>query len=122
MNESGVIRDTKTYLSNRIIPISEKLKIVIKNQLKNNKYNILFSKEGKYYSSTEIGNRIRLLCRKNNIDFYMYQLRHLFSSNLVDKGVDARTHQELMGHANYSMSVNYASSNIDKKKKILDDI
>ena len=122
LSQFGVIRDTKTPLSNRIIPISKQLNKILKNQFKLIKNNIVFNKEGNYYSSTELGNRIRILCRKNNIDFYMYQLRHLFSSNLINLGIDARTHQELMGHASYSMSVNYASSNLDKKKKILDEL
>ena len=51
----------------------------------------------------------------------MYGLRHLFSTDLLMNGVDAKTHQELMGHSSYEMSLYYVNSSEELKKKADED-
>lgn len=121
LNEYGVIRKTKTKLSNRIIPISKEFNTVIKNVFNLNNYEILICKEdGSYYKQRKISQLINRLC-KNKVNFNMYALRHLFSTDLLDKNVDPKTHQELLGHSNYNMSLYYANSTEKKKKNAIKD-
>ena len=39
------------------------------------------------------------------------------ATNLVTKQVDTKTTMEILGHANYDMSLYYANSNDDLKKE-----
>ncbi|MEG0563849.1 tyrosine-type recombinase/integrase, partial [Anaerorhabdus sp.] len=60
-------------------------------------------------------------CKSEGLEFHMYQLRHLFGTDLVTSKVDSRTIQELMGHASYAMSVSYARSDEKRKKEALNN-
>ena len=121
LDESGVIRKTKTPLSNRNIPISNDLLPILKQLLKSNQHEyLLCTIDGQYYKQKKICQKIGRLC-KNKIDFNMYDLRHLFSTDLLNNGTDPKTHQELMGHSNYNMSLYYANSNENKKKEAVEN-
>ena len=41
-----------------------------------------------------------------------HDLRHTFATNLVDDGVDLHTVQELMGHADVSMTMRYCHATV----------
>lgn len=118
-----VIRPCKTKLSFRKIPIVDEFKPYIEEALSINDNEQLFiNPNGLYYNSSYVSDRIHKLCKRQNVEFLnMYQIRHLFSSDLDFNNVDPRTHQELMGHKNYTMSVNYARSNEERKQKALNE-
>ena len=117
----GVLRKTKTEKSIRSIPINKQLRTVLKNTFKLSKFEILFCDEkGNYYKEKKISQRIGRMC-KNKVDFTLYSLRHLFSTDLLMNGVDPKTHQELMGHSTYNMSLYYANSNEEQKKKAVEN-
>lgn len=118
-----VVRQCKTELSNRTIPIHDDLKPVLKEQMDLAKGSLLFEdKNGSFLDTTLMGNKIHLLGMKYmGISFNMYMLRHSFSERLMGKA-DPRTHQELMGHATYTTSVNYGQSSMKEKKEALKNI
>lgn len=122
LTDNHVVRQCKTPLSNRNIPIIEPLKDIIDQACKLSKCDILFpDKFNGYHDSTKVGDKLRKLCRERGINFNMYQIRHLFSTELERANVDPRTHQELMGHKNYTMSINYARSNDELKLAALNN-
>lgn len=121
--ESSCIRSVKTEQSDRFIPVPDELANIL------TKY-IDLSGDSDFvfpdYTGSFIPNRVAIqtintFCKQHNIQgFRMYQLRHQFSTDLVLNNVDVRTIMELMGHSNTSMTINYARSNQEVKKEVID--
>lgn len=119
----SVIRTCKTETSVRTIPITDSLKPTIDRLLSEFGGDLLFpNRFGRYYDVNSLGDRIHKLCAKQGIQIHLYDFRHNFSTQLLKSGTDPRTHQELMGHKNYTMSVNYARSTEEQKKKAVDSL
>lgn len=112
----NIIRPCKTEKSYRTVPICDNLyDILIELKNKQPSSKLLADHNGNYFNTTTVGAKIRNLCRRNNIEFNMYQLRHQFSTDLITNHVDVRTVMELMGHNNSSMTIDYARSSDDLK-------
>ena len=119
IDDRTIVRSPKTPLSVRDIPIHEDLLPTLK-ELCERKTDRLFEHNGTWFDTTNIGNNIHLQAKRYlGISFHLYQIRHTFSQRLLLAGVDPRTHQELMGHATYTTSVNYGDSNIELKRKAI---
>lgn len=123
LTEKMVIRQCKTELSNRVIPLTDSLKDVLNQAKKISKSNYIFTdKDGNFYNSTNLGNRIHKIGKKNNLDFNMYSIRHLFATDIVrNKDIDQRTRMELMGHSNIGTTLDYARSSDELKIKALEN-
>lgn len=85
----------------------------------------LFSRDKEYLFETRKGIlsgdfTSDIIRRYRPVEFRQYNLRHQFSSDLIENGVDIRTIQELMGHASPDMSVNYARSKDENKRKAIE--
>lgn len=120
LSESNVIRPCKTDKSNRKVPICDDLYDVLFELINMQpSKKLLADHTGNYFNTTKVGNKLRLICRKNDIKFNMYQLRHQFSTDLITNHVDVRTVMELMGHNNTNMTVEYARSSDDLKAEAL---
>lgn len=116
---TNIIRPAKTELSNRLLPITSNLKTLLK-QSQNGSDLIFPDENGKMYDTDTLGRQFKRIAKTVDIDFNMYDLRHRFATDLTLNNVDDRTKMELMGHKNLSMTLNYARSNDDAKRKALD--
>ena len=117
IDDTDVVRKCKTPSSVRNVPIHPNLQPVLKALKEDALYDELFAKkDGTYMNSTWVGNIIRRLCRKNNIEFNMYRLRHNMATSLVTNKVDTKTTMEILGHTHYDMSLYYATSNDELKE------
>lgn len=118
-NDIDVIRPPKTQLSNRSIPITPKIKTLLKQA--KNASELIFPTENGFMHNTDLfGRKVKRIAKSVDVDFHLYDLRHRFATDLTLNMVDDRTKMELMGHKNLSMTLDYARSNDDKKMKALE--
>lgn len=120
IEDTGVVRRCKTPNSIRVVPIHPELKDTLEELLEYSRYNEVFkNSSGRYMETDWIGNIIYRLCKLNDIEFNMYRLRHNMATSLVTNNVDSKTTVELLGHANYDMSIYYANSNDELKEEAI---
>jgi integrase len=120
MVRERVVRRCKTENSIRNVPIHPELRPILDDLLSFALYDELFRREnGVYMTSDWAGRAIRRLCIKEGLEFNLYRLRHNMATSLVTNKVDTRTTMELLGHANYDMSIYYASSNDELKEEAI---
>lgn len=102
---------------NRYIPISDKLKEVLKQE-KLTKY--VFTKEsGHKYTGGYISKKFKHYIRKAGLPekYHLHCLRHTFISNLINKGVPINHVKELAGHSNIQTTMNYVHIKSDDLRK-----
>lgn len=117
----NVITPTKTVLSNRIIPLTHQAQDVLRNVLQMHENAFVFCKDnGEHFEMQKVQYIINVHCKKKGYKFTLYQLRHQFSTDMLMNGVDPRTVQELMGHAHFTMTADYARSNMNAKRNAID--
>ena len=120
MDDWMVLRDCKTDLSHRKVPLTKDMKEVLKKVYKLHNHDRIFcQKDGSFYNSTEVGDKMHKIGKNHGHDFNMYSIRHLFATDLTVNGVDERTRIELMGHSSIKTTLGYARSNDDLKIKAL---
>ena len=108
----------------RIIPIGETAKLVVKEYLPQRellikKYNIntknlLILENGRKISRQDIYNFIHTQGKKINKNISPHTLRHSFATHLIENGADLRIVQELLGHSDVSTTQLY--THISKKR------
>lgn len=120
MDDWMVLRDCKTDLSHRKIPLTQDMKTVAKKACSLHNNDTIFSQpNGSFYNSKDVGDKMHKIGKSHGYDFNMYSIRHLFATDLTVNGVDERTRIELMGHSNIKTTLGYARSNDDLKIKAL---
>lgn len=119
---NNVITPAKTALSDRVVPLTTQAIDVLKTVLEMHDNEFVFCKEnGEHFDMLKVQQIINVHCKKNGYKFTLYQLRHTFSTDMLMSGVDPRTVQELMGHAHFSMTADYARSNLQAKKEAINN-
>lgn len=101
----------------REIPINNKLKLSLKTLYKvkgNNDFVFTNPATGEQYQ--DIKRSLNTVFKKADLkDFTLHCCRHTFATRLLDKGVEIRTVQELLGHSDIRMTERYTHTNKDKK-------
>ena len=117
------IRGTKTENANRYVPIPDVFYQKVKDTPPFSP--IAPNRAGRFHTESSYDRLVSLLKRQMNIsmgckvyrnqlqppfplaeDFVPYCLRHTYCTNLAKSGVDVRTAQRLMGHANIQITAN----------------
>ncbi len=103
----------------RKIPMTKKLKEVLKRRLKGNNtpwvfHHTYYSRKVKEWVTGPYASRKRImttLCKKAGVKYFRFHpLRHFGASVLLKEGVDRKTIQELLGHANIKTTDIYLHS------------
>ena len=118
--ETRKIITTKTVESIRYVPCTDEL-IVILNSLRDYSSSspMIIERDGKPYEINDVSNHIMLVSKKCGIKFNAYMLRHLFSTTLYREGVNQAVIRDLMGHTSSSMTLGYANTSEEDRKKAI---
>ena len=112
----------------RIVPISSKAKIAIRNYMNTREQfvsrftddSLFLSKSGKSLSSNEIR---EILSRYLNLvaktrGYSPHSIRHSFATHLLARGADLKAVQEMLGHSNLSTTEIYTHLTLNDLKKV----
>jgi len=125
------VSNTKTYESERIVDISEKLingildyKFFLINECDYdiNDQTLIFLNHStkKPYSDTALRNNFNYYCDKAKVKrIRMYDLRHTFVTTMMSEGLELYYISSIIGHKSYSTTVNkYGHLSTETKKRI----
>lgn len=100
------IKATKTVTSNRAVPIFKTIQKPLFEHIKGlNENDFVFS--GKWpMSKTMLNKRWNKFMKECGLNFNMHQLRHSYAYMLYRSGVEAKTAQHLLGHADIQTTMN----------------
>lgn len=124
-NKTKVVRGaTKTPYSDRIIPIDSTLKMLLTLIECNDKEAFLLTGKRKCLEPKTFRSFFYRFLRKYKIEKQTFHcLRHSFGTKAIRCGVDARTLQEIMGHASVEITLGlYVHPQIDDKRDALEKI
>lgn len=116
------IGNTKTDTSVREVPIPDQLRPYLTDCMKRTVNDFLFTdRAGNLLSIDYIDMLVRNVCKQAKVYFTLYQLRHQFSTDLLNSGIPVHTVRDLMGHTSATMSVDYAVSNENDRKEAVNN-
>jgi len=114
------IRDSKNNDS-RMIPINKVLMQTLKSVKGNDSGEYIFSHNNGDDSVKTFKTAFNSAIRRSGVEkFRSHDLRHTFASNLVMKGVDIVTVQELMGYKSINMTKRYSHPTPEPKKQAVE--
>lgn len=110
--------DAKTKNGQRTIPLNDQIKEVVEHQKRINSMldgNKIVAMNSPIFKAPERGllmatpadREIGRICTKSGIEkFTAHAFRATFATRMIEAGVDVRTLQELLGHADYGLTMN----------------
>lgn len=118
-------------LTPREIPMTQKLRAVLLNRLKNNNTQWVFPHT--YYTRktsewvtgpyTDRKRIMKTLCAKAGVRYFRFHpIRHFGASVLIKEGVDPRTIQDILGHTNFKTTEIYLHSFSGSNKKAMEKL
>lgn len=106
VNNKPSIKSTKTENGKRIVPILDIYTKQITNLCEGLKPNDYIFGGEKPLSETAVKKRWKKFCSFIGCDVRMHQLRHAYAKLLYEAGVDPKTAQHLLGHADIQTTMN----------------
>ncbi|MDD3311210.1 site-specific integrase [Pseudodesulfovibrio sp.] len=119
-NNTIRVRGTKTEASDRVIPITDKFKERLKAKRVEAQTDFLIEFRGRRIKSVKTAfNSAR---KRAGLDksVCMYTIRHLFTSEILAKGADAKAVANMLGHTSLRMIMNtyYHETNDERRRAI----
>lgn len=115
MNGACHIKTPKTKAGVRDINLLPQLEANLLPAL-GNPDEYIFTYKGKLMKSTKFTHMWQRFCLEENISITPHQLRHYYATRLYEIGIDAKSAQELLGHADFSTTQNIYTHLSERKK------
>ena len=121
--------DPKTWHGRRTIPLNDDIREIIEHQKQINRMldgdkitsiteRIFKAPERGLLMDTPANREINRICKRTGIEkFTMHALRATFATRCIEQGMDVRTLQELLGHADYGLTMNLYGHVVDDTKQ-----
>lgn len=121
--------DTKTWHGKRTIPLNDDIVRVIEDQKKINRLldgdkitsihdTIFKAPERGLLMSTPADREIGRICKRTGIEkITAHAFRATFATRCIEQGVEPRTLQELLGHADFGITMNLYGHVVDETKE-----
>lgn len=118
--------DAKTEKGRRTIPVNDRIREIINHQKRINRMldgtepirDLIFkAPERGLLMSTPINREIKAICKTAGIEYFtMHAFRATFATRAIEQGINPRTVQELLGHADFSITMNLYGHVLDETK------
>lgn len=120
-DEKAVVKTTKTAQSIRHVPVHPDLLPFLK-QLKQEQSTspLLTNLDGSLITTLQRSNMLAKARKDTGVQFNLYMLRHNMATDLINMKISQRTVQDILGHASFNMSLEYARSTEEDRKKAVD--
>lgn len=108
----------KTKCSNRVIPLPQKLLVILKKQYKKSKsIYIISTKKNMMVSIRSYQKTFASILRKCHIPYRnFHSLRHTFATRAIEMGMDVKTVSEILGHKNSMITLTRYSHSLFEYK------
>lgn len=119
------IDSPKTKQSNRTIPLSKELLLLLKEQKRtHNSIYVLSTKCGNIVSSRSYQRTFQVILERCQIPYKNFHaLRHTFATRALELGMDVKTLSEILGHKDATITLNrYSHSLMDYKTSLLNKL
>lgn len=129
-NGSYIIGESaKTENGRRKIPVNDAIKEIIQHQKSLNKIlhnsdivqikdRIFKAREGGILMATPTDRDIKRICKRIGMQYFtMHAFRATFATRLIEQGINPRTLQELLGHADFRITMNLYGHVLDNTKR-----
>lgn len=108
----------KSKKSRAVIPFPECFKNDLQKWFQINPYDyVICDEDGDYLNCDSVGNLLRGIAKKLNIEFHFHLLRHTYTTNLINGEVDVRVAQDLLRHSNFNTTMSIYAHVENQKKK-----
>jgi integrase len=91
----------------RYVPLTRRLAAALAEHRHLRSRRVLCQETGASFTRQIVQNRMRLASKRSNVKMGVHILRHTFCSHLAMRGAPARSIQELVGHADLTMTQRY---------------
>jgi integrase len=117
--KTGVVTGSaKSDSSERLIPLPPFLLVLLKNEVKANEGESIFSYQGRALEPRVIQYRFKRLLKRAGIDaVHFHVLRHTFVTRCLEQNIDVKTISELVGHSSAKITLDlYGHSRLEQKQ------
>lgn len=114
-----IVRQTpKTSDSCRIIPLPEKLIVLLRQYQKDVTAYVISGGKNPWAEPRTIQYRFKNILKRCNIEYFnFHMLRHAFATRCVAMGLDVKSLSEILGHSSIQITLNlYVHTTIQQKR------
>lgn len=116
-----VVGDAKTYSSDRVLPVPEKLYKILSEIRSKDREFVIPGKKYPYMDPRTFQYAFKRCLKKSGIRNINYHaLRHTFATRCIESGMDIKSLSEILGHASVNITLNiYVHSSMEHKREQL---